>query len=428
MSEPADPGPTRARLTPILGWCLYDWANSAFPTVITTFVFAAYFTKGVAPDEAYGTFLWGNATAIAAVCIAVLSPMLGAVADRTGRRKPWLFVLTWICVLATAALWTVEPDPAFATRALALVIVATIGFEFATVFYNAMLAEVAPPGRLGRVSGLGWGLGYFGGLACLVAALFLLIQADPPPFGLDPEAAEPVRATSLLVAVWLAVFSLPTFLMVPEPPLRERESLGQAVRDGLARIRRTLGQLRWSQPMTRFLVARMFYADGLTTLFAFGGIYAAGTFGMDFDEIILFGIALNVTAGAGAIAFGWIDDRVGAKRAISWALVGLIGFGVAALLAPDKAWFWVIGMALGTFMGPAQAASRSFMARLAPEDQRAEMFGLFALSGKVTNFAGPLVLGWVTLAFDSQRAGMATIVLFLAVGFALLLTVREKRA
>lgn len=412
---------------PVVGWCLYDWANSAFPTVISTFVFAAYFTKGVAPDETTGTFLWGNATAIAAVCIAVLSPILGAVADRTGRRKPWLLGFTWLCILATACLWTVEPDPSFVTCALALVIVATIGFEFATVFYNAMLPEVAAPERLGRVSGLGWGLGYLGGLSCLVVALFALIQTDTPPFGFDPDMAEPVRATALLVAVWFALFSLPTFLMVPESRQGEREPLGEAVKDGLKRIWATLRRLRWSQPVTRFLVARMFYADGLTTLFTFGGIYAAGTFGMDFDEIILFGIALNVTAGLGAVAFGWIDDRIGSKRTILLALVGLVTFGTAALLAPDKTWFWGIGMALGTFMGPVQAASRTYMAKLSPPDQRAEMFGLFALSGKATNFAGPLLLGWATLIFDSQRAGMATIVLFLLVGLALLTTVQQPR-
>ncbi len=409
---------------PVLAWCLYDWANSAFPTVITTFVFAAYFTRAVAPDETTGTFLWGNATAIAAVAIALLSPALGAIADRTGRRKPWLAVFSLVCIVATAGLWTVQPDPGSITRALTLVVIATIGFEFATVFYNAMLAEIAPEDRVGRISGLGWGLGYVGGLACLVTALFLLIRAEPPPFGLDPDSAEPVRATALLVAAWFTVFALPTLLAVPEPASREHEGLGPAVRDGLKRLRATIGALRWSQPVTRFLVARMLYADGLTTLFTFGGIYAAGTFGMDFDEIIVFGIALNVTAGLGAMAFGWIDDWLGPRRTIMLALIGLIVFGVLALIAPDKTWFWVIGMALGTFMGPTQTASRSFMARLAPEDQRAEMFGLFALSGKATNFAGPLLLGWVTLAFDSQRAGMATIVVFLVAGLALLTTVR----
>lgn len=417
-------GGDRLLSRPVVGWCLYDWANSAFPTVVSTFVFATYFTQGVAPDTTTGTFLWGNATAVAAVAIAVISPMLGAIADRTGRRKPWLAGFTVICILATAALWTVEPDPSFVTRALALVILATLGFEFATVFYNAMLAEVAPPSTLGRVSGLGWGLGYMGGLACLVVALFVLVQADPAPFGLDPALAEPVRATVLLVAVWYALFSLPTFVLVPEAPAPDREPLRQAVGDGLRRIWRTVRGLRWDDTITRFLVARMLYADGLTTLFAFGGIYAAGTFGMAFDEIILFGIALNLTAGAGAMAFGWIDDWLGPKRAIIGALVGLVLFGVLALLAPDKTWFWVAGMALGTFMGPAQAASRSLMAHLAPPEQRAEMFGLFALSGKATNFAGPLVLGWATLAFDSQRAGMATIIVFLIAGLLLLRTVR----
>lgn len=420
---------TGARPAAIAGWCLYDWANSAFPTVVSTFVFAAYFTKAVAASETEGTYLWGNATAVAAVGIAILSPMLGAIADRTGRRKPWLAAFTIACILATAALWTVRPDPADVPRALVLVVIATLGFEFATVFYNAMLPAIAPAGRMGRVSGIGWGFGYAGGLVCLVVALFGLVKADPPPFGLDPAAAEPVRATVLLVAVWFAAFALPTFLLVPE---EERgsvpgEPLGRAIVDGCRQLWATLRRLDPRSPVARFLVAHMLYADGLTTLFTFGGIYAAGTFGMDFSEIIVFGIALNLTAGAGAMAFGWIDDWIGPKRAILAALVGLILFGALALVAPDKTWFWIAGMALGTFMGPAQAASRTLMAQLAPPEQRAEMFGLYALSGKATNFAGPLTLGWATLVFDSQRAGMATILAFLVVGFLLLLTVKAPR-
>jgi len=409
----------------VVGWCLYDWANSAFPTVITTFVFAAYFTKGVAANETQGTFLWGNAVAVAAVAIALLSPVLGAVADRTGRRKPWLAGFTLVCILATAALWTVRPDEADVPRALVLVVIATLGFEFAGMFYNAMLPVVAPPGRMGRVSGIGWGVGYLGGLACLVVALFGLVQADPAPFGLDPAEAEPVRATVLLVAVWFAVFALPIFLLVPDVARGTGEPLGPAIADGLRQLWATLRRLKPRSQVARFLLAHMLYADGLTTLFTFGGIYAAGTFGMDFSEIIVFGIALNLTAGAGAIGFGWIDDRVGPKRAIQAALIGLMLFGTLALVAPDKGWFWIAGMALGTFMGPAQAASRTLMARLAPPDQRAEMFGLYSLSGKATNFAGPLALGWATLAFDSQRAGMATILVFLVAGFLLLLTVKE---
>lgn len=408
----------------IAGWCLYDWANSAFPTVISTFVFAAYFTKGVAASETEGTYLWGNAVAVAAVAIALLSPALGAIADRAGHRRRWLAAFTLACILATASLWWVRPDPSDVPLALALVVLATIAFEFAGVFYNAMLPAVAPPGRMGRVSGIGWGVGYAGGLACLVVALFGLVRADPPPFGLDAAAAEPVRATVLLVALWFAAFALPIFVLVRDPA-GAGEPLRQAVGDGLRGLWATLRGLDPRSPVSRFLLAHMLYADGLTTLFTFGGIYAAGTFGMNFSEIIVFGIALNLTAGAGAIGFGFIDDRVGPRRAVLAALVGLLVFGTLALVAPDRTWFWVAGMALGTFMGPAQAASRTLMARLAPAEQRAEMFGLYALSGKATNFAGPLALGWATLAFDSQRAGMATILVFLVAGFALLLTVRE---
>lgn len=416
---------TRSGRGAVVGWCLYDWANSAFPTVVSTFVFAAYFTRGVAPSETEGTYLWGNAVAVAAVGIALLSPVLGAIADRTGRRRPWLAVFTLICVLATAALWTVRPDAADVPRALVLVVVATMAFEFAGMFYNAQLPAVAPPGRMGRISGIGWGVGYAGGLVCLVVALFGLVQADPPPFGLEPDAAEPVRATVLLVAIWFAVFSLPAFFLVPDRPDGSGQPIRRAVTDGVAQLWSTLRRLDLRSPVARYLAAHMLYADGLTTLFTFGGIYAAGTFGMAFSEIIMFGIALNLTAGAGAVAFGWIDDRVGPKRAILAALVGLMLFGGLALVAPDKSWFWIAGMAMGTFMGPAQAASRTLMAKLAPADQRAEMFGLYALSGKATNFAGPLALGWATLAFDSQRAGMATILMFLTAGLLLLLTVKE---
>ena len=397
--------------------------------MISTFVFAAYFTRGVAPDETTGTLLWGNATAISALLVALLSAPLGAIADQSGRRKPWLAALTAITILATLGLWGVLPDDAFITRALVLVVIATVAFEFASVFYNAMLPEIAPPKAMGRISGIGWGLGYAGGVVCLAVSLFVLVQADPPPFGLDAETQEPVRATVLLVAAWFAVFSLPVFLMVPERVRPQRAgpkaSTAAIVRGGLAELWHTLRGLDLKSPVVRFLIARMFYADGLTTLFTFGGIYAAGTFGMPFAEIILFGIALNVTAGLGAVGFGWIDDWVGPKRAITWALVGLILFGVLALAAPNAFWFWVAGMALGIFMGPTQAASRTLMARLAPPENRAEMFGLYALSGKATNFAGPLVFAWTTALFDSQRAGMATIIVFLLVGLLLLRRVKE---
>ncbi len=410
----------------LLSWCLYDWANSAFPTVIITFVFATYFTGNVAPTPVIGTAWWGYMLGLSGLVIALLSPPMGAVADQSGRRKPWMLAFTALCVVATAVLWGVAPGARYVTVALVTVALANLGFEFATVFYNAMLPDLAGRGWMGRLSGWGWGLGYAGGLACLVLALVLFIEAEPPLFGLDKQAAEHVRAAGPLVALWMAVFAVPLFLWVPDRPSRGL-TLGQALRSGLAVLWRTITEMRRHGAIVRFLVARMIYNDGLVTLFAFGGIYAAGSFGMDFAEVIRFAIALNVSAGLGAAAFAVVDDRIGAKPVILIALTALIGLGTAILLVESKTAFWVLGVGLGVFVGPAQAASRSLMARLAPPGMTTEMFGLYALSGKATAFLGPWVLAWATLAFDSQRAGMATIVVFLAVGLVLLLPVAEPR-
>jgi len=326
-------------------------------------------------------------------------------------------------VAACVGLWFTQPERGDVIWALTFVVLGTVGFEIGMVFYNALLPEIAAPERLGRLSGWGWGMGYAGGLACLSVALVGFIQTDAPWFGLAAGTAEPVQATTLLVAAWVSLFALPLFLWTPDKPRGERTL--EALRNGLVTLVNTLCNIRRYAQTARFLLARMIYIDGLNTLFAFGGIYAAGTFGMALEEVILFGIAINVTAGIGAACFAWLDDNIGPKRTILIALGGLIWFGGALLLASGKVWFWALALPLGLFVGPAQAASRSFMARLAPPHMRAEMFGLFAFSGKVTAFLGPLFLAWATLAFDSQRAGMATIIVFLAVGFVLLLPLRD---
>ncbi len=410
----------------IVSWCLYDWANSAYPTVVTTFVFGAYFTKAVAVTPEAGTAAWGYAVGTAGLAVALLGPVLGAGADQAGRRKPWLAVFTAAGALTTALLWFTLPDPHYVVWALVFVALSSIAFEFGMVFYNAMLPDLVGPDRVGRVSGWGWGLGYAGGLACLVIALFGFVQAEPPLFGVSTEAAGHVRAVTLLAAAWFALFALPLFAFTPDRPALQLGVM-QAVGEGFAALRETLRQIRNYAAIVRFLVARMFYADGLVTLFAVGGIYAAGTFGMSFGEVIQFGIALNVTAGIGAFVFAWADDRIGAKPVIVIALLALILLGAAALVVSSKTAFWAIGMALGVFVGPAQAASRSLMARLAPPQMRTEMFGLYALSGKATAFLGPLAFGFATDLFDSQRAGMATILVFLSAGLVLLLPVREPR-
>lgn len=405
----------------VAAWCLYNWGSHVFPAVITTFVFATYFTQAVAPDPVLGTAWWGRAQAAAGLVIAIASPVLGSIADLTGRRKLWLAAFTILNVLCIAALWFVTPTPASVWLALIGVALATVSNELATVFYNALLPDIAPRSYMGRISGWGWGTGYVGGIVCLSIVLLVFIQAPVPPFGLEKATAEPVRAAAPFSALWYALFALPLFFVVAEP-LRAKMSLPRAAHRGLSDLWATILTLWRSERryVLWFLIAAMIYTDGLTTLFAFGGIYAAGTFGMSLSEVIAFGIALNVTAAIGALGFAWIDDWIGPRQTIALSLTAIICLSVALLLIHSKTWFWGLALVLGIFFGPAQAASRSLMARVAPETHRSQMFGLFALSGRVTAFVGPTVLSTVTAMLASQRAGMATIALFFATGLALL--------
>ncbi len=406
----------------LAAWCFYDWANSAFPTVLTTFVFAAYFTKGVAADEVSGTSQWGIAMSLSGLAVALLGPVLGAIADNTGRRKPWLALFTLIAAFGAIMLWTVEPTTAFIVHALFWIALANFAFEMSMVFYNAMLPDLAPAEKLGRWSGWGWGLGYIGGLVCLGITLVAFVQADVPLFGLDKSAAEELRITGPFVAVWMVAFALPLFLLTPDKTATGK-TIGTAIYDGLGALLRTFSQLHNYKDAGRFLLARMIYTDGLNTLFAFGGIYAAGTFSLTFEELIIFGIAMNAAAGLGAVAFAWLDDRIGPKVVILISVAGLSMLGGALLVVESQSLFWVFGLPLGLFVGPAQSASRSMMAHMAPMSMRTEFFGLYALSGKATAFLGPAFLAWATVTFESQRAGMATIIVFFLVGIALLIKV-----
>jgi len=406
----------------LFSWAMYDWANSAFFAVIQTFVFATYFLQSVAENETLGSTLWGNTIGAAGLVIAICAPFVGAIADQLGRRKPWIGWFSLLCILATAALWFVAPSQDYTVLALVLIFIGTVGSEFAIIFYNAMLPDLASEERMGRWSGWSWGLGYAGGLACLVVALFVFVDVSNPPFGLDKASAEHVRATFLLVAVWYALFSVPMFLFTSDRP-RTDLKLKAAARSGWSQLKESIRNVRKFKYIVRFLVARMIFIDALATVFAFGGIYAAGTFDLGERDVLIFGIGLNVTAGIGAALFAWLDDLMGSRTTMLLALVGLIVTTTGVLLVTGLSWFWVFGLLLGIFVGPVQAASRTYMARVSPPDLQNQMFGLMALSGKVTAFLGPLLVGWLTYAAGSQRIGMSVIVVLFMIGFALLYTV-----
>jgi UMF1 family MFS transporter len=429
-SAPVVERPRTGRLG-VFSWSMYDWANSPFTTVVTTFIIANYFSEAVAANNTVGAAQWGFMQGAAALAIALLSPVLGAIADRSGRRKPWLAFFTLVMIVGSAALWWGTPKPGTpgAEGGVDIVLwasaIGVIGFEVAIVFYNAMLPGLVPESRVGRISGWAWGLGYAGGLVCLVVLLFVFVQPKTAPFGLDKAAAEHVRIAGPFVAVWTLLFCLPIFLFTPDTKSTGVPAV-QAVREGLAELWRTLASIRQYRSILRFLIARLFYIDGLNTIFAVGAIYAGAVFGMHTAEVIVFGILLNVTAGLGAFGFGWLDDRIGAKPTILLALLGVLVFGIPMLVIESKLWFYILGGFIGLFFGPAQSASRSLMARLVPEGKENEMFGLYAFSGKSTAFLGPWMFALVT-TLAGHRWGMASVMPFLVIGALILLTVNTKR-
>jgi UMF1 family MFS transporter len=441
----------------ILGWLLFDWACQPFFTLITTFVFAPYFAGALAPDPVTGQSLWGYATAAAGLALAILSPVLGAVADAGGPKKPWIASAGLVLVLATSALWWAAPGtPGAIPLALAAFGFATIAAELAAVSNNAMMPYLVPPERLGRLSGTGWAMGYAGGLVSLVIVLgFLVALPDTgrtyfglqPLFGLDPAAREGDRATGPFSALWFLIFVIPLFLFTPDVP-RTGMRLREAVRTGLAQVRGTLHDARRHPGVLRFLVANMVYQDALVALFAFGGIYGAGVFGWGPTELGVFGILLTVTGTAGALAGGRLDDRVGAKPVIMGAIlllilvcVGVLSLGREHILftiatapaaagdglygSPPEKLFVALGLIIGAVAGPMQASSRSLLARLVPPGEAGRYFGLLALSGRVTSFLAPLAVAVATELAGTQAAAPAVLIGFLSVGALLLAGVRR---
>ncbi len=442
-------------------WALFDWANQPFFTLITTFIFAPYFTSVVVGDPIHGQAVWGYTQSVAGALIAVFSPIFGSMADAAGPRKPWILFFQALCVIACFVLWFALPGaPGGIFPILAVIVAATVAAEFSIVFNNAMLPGLTREDRMGRLSGNAWALGYLGGLVSLIFFLIAFNLPDQPLFGLDRTTHEHDRVVGPLTAVWIIVFVIPFFLFTPDAP-RSGLKRFRAAKQGLRQLRATVRKLDQFRNMGLFLIAHMIYFDGLSAIFAFGGIYAKGIFGWDTLSLGVFGIILTIFAAIGAFLGGWVDDRLGSKRTILMAIIGILvaTTGVVSIsvdgsdpgLRRDTLFFFLtvetpvaqnpplfgtlaeqvflgFGIMLGIFGGPMQAASRTMVSRLAPPSMVGEFYGLYALSGKATAFLAPLAIAIVTDAFASQRAGIATILVFLAVGFILLLPVREERA
>lgn len=424
MGQTVMAGPrSKNETTSILGrrdtvaWMLYDFGNSAFTTLVVTFIFSAWFTQRIASDPDRGTVLWSHAVNLSSLLVAFSAPLMGAMADASGRRRSFLVALTLLCVIPTALLFLpLEGDVALA---LTLFVIANFAFEGAIVLYNAYLPEVSTPDTIGRVSGAGQALGYLGGLLCLAIALGMIRLWIPEEGGLN------VRSTNLLVAGWYAVFALP-LLMVRPGPRGQGVGPSVAIRDATRRIIETARHLRRYRQAARLVVARLVYNDGLVTVFAFAAIYAASVFGMSTSDLIVMGISINVSAAAGSWIFGFVDDRIGGKRTIAITLLALIVITAVGATTSSRTVFWIAALGLGAMVGPNQAASRSLLGAFTPQGKRAEWFGFFAFSGRLASVAGPLAYGLVVSASGSQRVAMGSIITFFVGGLLILLTIDEN--
>lgn len=460
MSVGATPDAVRAPLRARVSWMLFDWSTQPFYTLVQTFLFAPYFANAVASDPVSGQSMWGYAASVAGLLIAILSPFLGAAADGRGKRKPWMLALSLLFLCGMSVLWFAVPGASDAriVAILAGFVLATLAAELMSVFSNSIMTGLVPQSEIGRLSGTGWAVGYFGGLASLILVVGFLVAMPggaktllglDPLLKLDASAHESDRMTGPIAALWFIVFVIPFFLFVPDRTIapahaaHPRRSAGAELLDTI----RTLPAL---PSLMIFLIARMIYTDGLMAIFAFGGIYGASVFSWGPSELGIFGIAITLVGAFGALIGGWLDDKLGPKTVIVGALLTLLAAALGILsvdkthvlftqeVAPKLAGsqpfssigeqvFLGFALIVGLVAAPVQAASRSLLARLAPPEKMTQYFGLFAFSGKVTAFLAPLVVGLVTRISGSQRIGMSVVLAFLIIGIVMMLKVRTDR-
>jgi UMF1 family MFS transporter len=405
----------------IFSWCMYDFANSSFTTVIVTAFYVLYFKevvlKGYSPEE--GDFFWGLNISLSMLFVALSSPILGAIADYSGAKKKFLRFYSLQCILFTALLFFVKEGDLL--PGMLFFILANIGFEGGIVFYNAFLPEIATPENIGRISGYGWALGYLGGLASLVMVLPLVKG------GFTQENLLNCRLSFVVIALCFLVFSLPTFIFLKERAVPRTPPAGQSyVQAGFSTLAGTFREIKRYRELLKFLLAFFLFNDAIATTIAFSAAYAQDTLHFTVSENITLIIVINITAAIGAFLFGFVVDRIGAKKTISITLLIWIMVVISAYFSETKTSFWIIANIAGTAIGASQSASRSLIGSFSPKERSAEFFGFEAVCGRFSAIFGPLVFGTVSSWTGNQRYAVLSIGFFFTLGLILLQRVNEK--
>ena len=405
----------------IFNFALYDFANSAFTTIIITFIFSTYFAKQIAPNPVLGQSYWGWTIGITGVVVALIGPLLGTIADKKNYTEFFIKIFTIICISLTCLLWFSKPSEKYLIYTLFIVGLANIFYELSLIFYNSTLKKISDSNNLGKSSGFSFALGYIGGIIVLIICITIFIDNDSLPFGLSKENSENVRATSILVAFWYLIFSMPFLFNLKKTNKNEIEKK--------INYTKNFKELVWDKGLNnigKFLLARMLYADGLNAIIIMGGIFAVGVFSLEIKDLLVLSVLMNITAFIGAIVGGYANDRFSSKSVIIFSLIGLILSSSIILFLKSKIIFLFFASINGFFIGPVQSASRVFMTKSIDENNQASGFGLFALSGKLTSFIGPLLVSTITYISNSQKIGFSSAIALLLIGLLVLLKVKKN--
>ena len=405
----------------VLNFALYDFANSAFTTIIITFIFATYFAKQIAPNPILGQSYWGWTIGITGLLVALIGPLIGSFADKKNCTEFFIKLFTIICIILTSFLWFAKPSEKYLLYTLLVVASANFFYELSLIFYNSILKRISNSNNLGKSSGFSFALGYIGGILILIICIKVFIDNEVLPFGLSKENSENIRATSIVVALWYLIFSIP-FLF----------SLKKKIKNKIERSSNNIKKIKnlfWDKGLNnlgKFLLARMLYADGLNAIIIMGGIFAVGVFNLEIKDLLVLSVLMNITAFIGAIIGGYANDKFSSKSVIIFSLLGLIFSSAIILFIKTKIFFLIFASINGLFIGPIQSASRVFITKSIDENNQASGFGLFALSGKLTSFIGPLLVSTLTYISNSQRIGFSAAIILLLIGLLILLKVKKN--
>ena len=405
----------------IFNFALYDFANSAFTTIIITFIFATYFAKQIAPNPVLGQAYWGWTIGVTGFFVALIGPIAGSFADKKNKIVFFIRCFSLLCILFTSLLWFAKPSQSYLLYTLVIVGIANLFYELSLIFYNSLLKDISTDKNLGKSSGFGFALGYIGGIVILLISIKLFIDTDSLPFGLIKEESQNIRAIALLVSIWFLIFSTPfLFFVIKESKKKIKKSVSSNFTD--------LKKLLWNGKISvlgKFLIARMLYADGLNAIIVMGGIFAVGVFNLEIKDLLKLSVLMNVTAFIGAFVGGIANDRYGSKIVIIFSLIGLIFSSIAILFTFSASTFFFLAAINGLFIGPIQSASRVVITSMLNKNNQGKGFGLFATSGKLTSFIGPLLVGTVTFLTASQRIGFSAAIILLLSGLIILLNIRK---